>query len=102
MDNLSQLIEQEKATILAQTARIEWPALEKFYAQGKVILIDQTLNLVDVAYDLSINKHDVIEQLIKDGLIQREFNSQAKSWHRDSTEVWCVIIKPWVLVQMSK
>lgn len=102
MDDLSQLIEEEKAKLLAQTALIDWPALEKFYAQGKIILVDQTVNLVDVAYNLALNNNDVIEQLISADLLTREFNQQAKLWHQNNQEVWCVVIKPWVLVQATK
>lgn len=102
MDNLSQLIEEEKAKLVAQTALIDWLSLEKFYAQGRIILVDQTLNLVDVAYNLSVNNHDMIEQLISDELLQRDFDQQAKIWHQHKHEVWCVVIKPWVLVQASK
>lgn len=101
-DDLSQLIEEEKAKILAQTALIDWPALEKFYAQGKIILVDQSVNLVDVAYHLTLNNDDVIEQLISAELLTREFNPQAKRWHETQQQVWCVVIKPWVLVQATK
>lgn len=99
MTDLEQLIAEEKAKIVAETATIHWQSLEKFYAQGKLILVQDGLNLVEVAYSLSLNETDDIESLVEDEQLSRDFNEQARLWHQDDTEVWCVVVKPWILVQ---
>ena len=99
MSDLEQLITEEKAKILAETATINWQLLEKFYAQGKVVLVEGDLNLIDVAYSLSINETADIETLLESKQLNRDFNHQAKLWHQEDAEVWCVVIKPWILVQ---
>ena len=101
MADLEQLIAEEKAKILAETATINWQSLEKFYAQGKVFLVESDLNLVDVAYSLSINETADIETWLESKQLSRDFNDQAKLWHQQDAEVWCVVIKPWVLVQAN-
>jgi hypothetical protein len=99
MTDLEQLIAEEKAKIVAETATIHWQSLEKFYAQGKLILVQDGLNLVEVAYSLSLNETDDIESLVEDEQLSRDFNEQARLWHQDDAEVWCVVVKPWILVQ---
>ena len=99
MSDLEQLITEEKAKILAETATINWQSLEKFYAQGKVVLVEGDLNLIDVAYSLSINETADSETLLESKQLNRDFNNQAKLWHQEDAEVWCVVIKPWILVQ---
>ena len=99
MTDLEQLIAEEKAKILAETATINWQSLEKFYAQGKLILVENGINLVDVAYSLSLNETVDIESMVQAKQLSRDFNTQARQWHQDDAEVWCVVVKPWVLVQ---
>lgn len=99
MSDLEQLIAEEKAKILAETATIKWQSLEKFYAQGKLVLVDSDLNLVDVAYSLSINETADVTSLLESKQLSRDFNHQAKLWHQEDAEVWCVVVKPWILVQ---
>jgi hypothetical protein len=99
MSDLEQLIAEEKAKIVAETGTINWQSLEKFYAQGKLILVQDGLNLVDVAYSLSLDETADIESLVEDKQLSRDFNEQARLWHKDDTEVWCVVVKPWILVQ---
>ena len=84
-----------------ETATINWQSLEKFYAQGKVFLVESELNLVDVAYSLSINETGDIETWLESKQLSRDFNDQAKLWHQQDAYVWCVVIKPWILVQAN-
>ena len=102
MDEIQQLIHEEKAKILAETAKIAWKELERFYAQGKLILVSDTLNLVDVGYSISLDDATKIIEWMEEGLLQKQFDSQAKQWHQQDAEVWSVVIHPWVLVQKNK
>ena len=99
MNSLEQLIQREKAKIVSETAKLQWSELEAFYAQGKLILVCSSLDLVEVAYQLSVDNTDKIRQWIKTGKIMRDFSAQAKKFSADNSSLWCVVIKPWVLVQ---
>jgi hypothetical protein len=102
MREVDRLIQEEKAKILGETAKISWQELEKFYAQGKLILVDSTLNLVDVGYSISLDDATKIIEWMEDGLLTKQFDNQAKQWHKENTQVWSVVIHPWVLVQAVK
>jgi hypothetical protein len=102
MREVERLIQEEKAKIVAETAKIPWKELEKFYAQGKLILVSDTLNLVDVGYSISLDDATKIIEWMEEGLLVKEFNHQAQAWYNENAEVWSVVIHPWVLVQTVK
>ena len=99
MQDIEKLIEQEKAKIVAQTAKINWRELESFYAQGKVILVSDTLDLIEVGYAISLDDATKVIEWMESDLLKKDFNEQAKEWAKNNSEVWSVVIKPWILVQ---
>ena len=99
MQDIQKLIEEEKAKIIAQTAKINWQELERFYAQGKLILVDESLDLVEVGYSISLDDATKVIEWMESGLLKKDFNDQAKEWADTNAKVWSVVIKPWVLVQ---
>lgn len=102
MREVERLIQEEKAKILGETAKISWKELERFYAQGKAILVDSSLNLVDASYAISLDDATRIIEWMEQGLLLKQFDDQAKLWHQQDAEVWSVVIHPWVLVQAEK
>lgn len=102
MREVERLIQEEKAKILGETAKISWQELERFYAQGKLILVSDTLNLVDVGYSISLDDATKIIEWMEQGLLLKQFDAQARQWHEQNAEVWSVVVHPWVLVQAVK
>ncbi len=102
MREVERLIQKEKAKIVAETAVVPWKDLEKFYPQGKLILVDETLNLVDVGYSISLDDATKIIEWMEQDLLVKEFDNQAKAWHNENADVWSVVINPWILVQTIK
>lgn len=102
MREVERLIQEEKAKILGETAKIAWKELERFYAQGKLILVDSSLNLVDAGYAISLDDATKIIEWMEEGLLLKQFDDQAKQWHEDDAQVWSVVIHPWILVQADK
>lgn len=99
MDQLEEFIQLEKAKIVGETAKAPWKELERFYAQGILILVSDTLDLVEVCYTISIDDADQIKQWMEAGLLVRNFDQQAIVWEKENTEVWTVVIRPWILIQ---
>lgn len=102
MDQLEELIQREKAKIVSETAKICWKELERFYAQGTLILVDESLDLVEVGFAISSDDTNQISQWMESSLLSRNFDQQAKQWEKENTELWTVVIKPWVLIQNKK
>jgi hypothetical protein len=88
-----------KAKIISETARINWLELQKFYAAGSVVQVSAELDLVDVAFAFSQDDKTAVQNWLQSGLVDRVNDSQAQLWVEQKTELWAVVISPWILVQ---
>ncbi len=90
---------QNRARINAETARIAFRELQRFFAAGKLMLVAPDLDLVETA--LAVQQDDVkrIESLVAEQRIARVSDDQARAWIDADAELWAVVVKPWVLVQ---
>lgn len=88
-----------KAKIISETARINWLELQKFYAAGSVVQVSAQLDLVDVAFAFSQDDKTAVQNWLQSGLVDRVNDSQAQLWVEQKTELWAVVISPWILVQ---
>jgi len=88
-----------KAKIVSETARINWLALQKFYAAGSVITVAAQLDLVDVAFAFSCDNKAQVADWLASGVVGRTTEQQAQQWFTQQTELWAVVISPWILVQ---
>ena len=88
-----------KAKIISETARINWLELQKFYAAGSVITVAAQLDLVDVAFAFSCDNKAQVADWLASGVVGRTTEQQAQQWFTQQTELWAVVISPWILVQ---
>ena len=98
MDNLEKL---GHAKLNSETATIAWKEIEPFFAKGLVVLVNEHLDLVDVAFEISRDNTARISEWIEQGNLLRDFENQATQWSEEDAVVWCVVVRPWVLVQQS-
>lgn len=91
-----------RAKLNAETARIPWPELARFHAQGKVLVVSLTLDLVDVAAAIAEDRAEAIKQWMDEGAVLSVGDDQAADWQAQGAEVWAVVVAPWVLVQAAK
>ena len=85
-----------------ETARLPWTELLKHFAQGNVVWVASSLDLVDVAVRISHDDKDNIVQWMADGKIARVSDQQAESWLRSEAELWTSVVSPFILVQPQK
>jgi hypothetical protein len=88
-----------RGKINSETARIPWRELQRYFAGGYTLFIDDTLDLVEVAYQMQQDNATQIEAWMNSGQIRQVSNDQAREWYNDERELWACVIKPWVLVQ---
>ncbi len=90
---------QNRARINAETAKIAFRELQRFFAAGKLMHVEPGLDLVETA--LAVQQDDVaqIESWIAEQRIARVSDEQARAWIEADAELWAVVVKPWVLVQ---
>lgn len=85
-----------------ETARIPWRELQRFYAQGAVIAVAPSLDLINVAKGFAEDNSSWIASLLEKGDVARIEASQAERWFEEDKEVWAVVVAPWVLVQSER
>ena len=91
----------EKAKVNLETSLIAWQELQRFFAAGLAIAVDQSLDLVEVAYRFSIDDKQQVQDWIQDQRVAAVSDQQALEWYQHNTEVWAVVVKPWILVQSA-
>jgi hypothetical protein len=94
--------ELEKAKVNLETAQIPWLELQRFFAAGLAIAVADDLDLVDVAYQFAADNKQQVENWLKSHRVMPVSDQQAMHWIDNDTEVWAVVVKPWVLVQEAR
>lgn len=89
-------------TFHEQTATIAWLELQRFFAAGKVINVDSSLNLIAVASALHRDDKPQFERWMTENLVAPVTDDQARFWVSAESSVWAVVVSPWVLVQEPK
>lgn len=82
-----------------ETAIIPWQELQRFFAQGKVLMVNSGKDLVTIARDIAADQTDELNRLINDSIISPVTDEQAKAMIEHDLQVWAVVIAPWVLIQ---
>ena len=88
--------------IHGQTSKIAWRELARFFAGGKVLLVDKSLNLVEVAAAVSSDNTQAVSQWVDANQLVAVSDEVALDWHQKDEHLWAVVTAPWVLVQMIK
>ena len=85
-----------------ETARIHWQELQRFYAQGAVLEVAPTLDLIAVAVAMADDDASQIQQYLGCGDLSRVGEVRAQQWLDAGQELWAVVVAPWVLVQTER
>lgn len=89
------------AQLNCETAKLAWSELETHFARGSVIRVNKDIDLISVAVIIANDDKATLESMIKDGSIGNATTEEAKLWHECSSELWSVVVAPWVLVQAT-
>ncbi len=85
-----------------ETSRISWKELERFFASGATVFVTVELDLVEVAFQISEDNKDQVEQWLAESKIGKVTDKQATTWYEADAEVWAVVVSPYVLIQELK
>jgi hypothetical protein len=94
-----ELIALEKTKVNLETSPIAWKELQRFFAAGLAISVAAELDLVEVAFQFSVDNKTQVEQWLQAGLVAPVADQQASDWYQNDSEVWAVVVRPWILVQ---
>ena len=87
--------------LLLETAQIPWHELQRFFAAGQAVCVDSSLDLLNVAEQITKDNATQIKMWMDAKLVDVVTDAQAKRWYDEDALVWAVVIKPWVLVQQK-
>jgi hypothetical protein len=88
-----------RAKINLETSKIAWKELQRFFAGGTALMVSADLDLVEVAFQMSEDNVEQIQQWAMAGKVARVSDEQAREWAETDALVWAVVVSPWVLVQ---
>lgn len=91
-----------RAKINGETSRMPWRELLRFFASGGVIVVDDTLDLVEVALRFANDDKPAVAGWLDSKRIARVSDQQASDWLAADLSLWAVVVKPWILVQLEK
>ena len=91
--------EQLKARLNAETAKIAWHELQKHYAAGNVLAVEQGADLIQVAITMHQDDRAQIETWLTGGVIAEVSDAQAQAWYSSDSILWAIVLPPFVLVQ---
>ncbi len=91
-----------KGKLHNETAKIAWAELQTFFAQGLLLLVQNKIDLIEVAIKFSEDQAVEIKKMLDDGRVGPPNNDQAREWYANKTELWSVVVAPFVLVQEQR
>ena len=97
--NNSNLTNVARERLNLETSKIAWRELQRFFASGTAVWVDNTLDLVDVAVQFANDNKAQVEAWLQSQKIALVSDLQAGTWLQNESEVWAVVVKPWILVQ---
>ena len=99
LDAMTQDIALTAAKLNQETARIDWTALQPFFARGQTVLVRPGLDLVAVATAFADDRRDAVAGWMETGDVAHVTDAQAETWSQTNEEMWAVVVAPWVLIQ---
>lgn len=88
-----------KQKLHEETALIAWKELQRFFAQGVVMWVDNSCDLVEVGSFIAQDQAREIEALMASSKFMAVGDDQAKKWFDQGTSLWSLVVAPFVLVQ---
>lgn len=88
--------------LLSETAQCEWRDLERFFAQGNVLCVNDAHDLVVVGAAIASDDAHTIAPLIETGQLAPPNNELARRWHAENQLLWTLVVAPYVLVQETR
>jgi hypothetical protein len=83
----------------SQTGKVTWPELQRHFARGSIIKVNQGLDLIEVGAKIVEDDAAAIEKLSDSAAISRASTEDARQWEETQPVFWTLVVAPWVLVQ---
>jgi hypothetical protein len=85
-----------------ETAPIPWTELLRHFAAGNVIVVDNDLDLIQVAACIANDDKAAVKKWMAANQLLKVSDAQAQAWIAQDAILWTVVVKPFILVQEKK
>ena len=89
-----------KTKLNLETGMISWKELEVFFAKGILLQLDKGVDLVETAKQMADDDSESIEPLVKQEKLKYPDIEWVKANCQPSTQLWCVVVAPYVICQL--
>ncbi|NJK33908.1 MAG: DUF2288 domain-containing protein [Oscillatoriales cyanobacterium SM2_2_1] len=80
--------------------RAQWQWLESHVLRGRVLVVAESLSLVDVGLALAEDRTADVRQWIDDAWLYQPTTDQIKQWQGAQPQFPCLIIQPFILIHI--
>ncbi len=91
--------EVQRHELNLETGRIAWVELQRHFASGRLIAVDASLDLVEVAQRFACDDKESVTRWLAEATLHPVTDDEARRWLQGDAWLWAVVVKPWVLVQ---
>ena len=88
-----------RQTLNIESGKLSWQELQVHFARGVVVIIDASLDLIEVSTKFVQDDKPAIEELMANNKVRNATDDDARAWVKTEPEFWAVVVPPWVLVQ---
>jgi len=92
---------ETKDKLNLETATIEWKELQLFFAKGKLLIVEEEADLLEIASLVADNSIDRLESVIANQQVSFATADWIKANCKDSTLLWAVVVSPYVIAQLK-
>ncbi len=79
---------------------VGWSLLKPHAERGVLLIIHSQLDLLEVAVQIAEDQTEQVRSWLDDGKITRPSSSRMKEWETKNSIFTCVIVHPFILVQL--
>ena len=93
-------MEELRKKLEEDMADVNWNDIKPHAQRDAVIVVNETLNLLDVGVAIAQDDKKAVEHWITEQLISKPSNQQLSDWNIDQTQLFkTLIVQPFVLVK---
>lgn len=100
-DHSAPTADELRAKLNLETGKLSWPELQRHFARGVVVVVENKLDLVEVAATFAEDNRPRAARWLDSGQVRRADDADALRWHTGAMSLWTIVVAPWVLVQES-
>lgn len=85
--------------LAAESGVISWPELQRHFARGVVVVVRESLELLEVAAAMANDDAVTLGGWMQSGAVLRATDEHASHWQSAQPDLRAIVVAPWVLVQ---